>query len=395
MTDPAVTDETLFEGGPRVRLLEQLGVLRPDSLRVVRPAIFAALLGWVPLVLLAWWKGTLVGVPGSLLGDFALAARSLIAAPIFILAETTVLRRLGEIGAHFAESGLVDEDSRQGFAEAVASTRRLRESAIGEILVIVVGYLIVWTLARSFPARETQTWQRSDIAGIPGYSPAGLWHILVSIPLLLILFLGWMWRLFLWTRFLRLVSRLHLNLVAAHPDHAAGLKFVGYSVRAWTPIGLGMGVVIAGTLANRVVQGGATLSAFRAPTLILLSLAALLFGGPLLNFVAPLYRARVKGIWGYGGLASVVGREFENKWMKRATGQKQNDFPEDALSTQAFSATTDLYQVVGNVYDMFVVPVDLISLLLLGVVTLAPMLPVILLVVPFQVILEAIVSHLF
>jgi len=39
--------------------------------------------------------------------------------------------------------------------------------------------------------------------------------------------------------------------------------------------------------------------------------------------------------------------------------------------------------------------VDLISLLLLGVVTLAPMLPVILLVVPFQVILEAIVSHLF
>jgi hypothetical protein len=204
-----------------------------------------------------------------------------------------------------------------------------------------------------------------------------------------------MWRLFLWARFLRLLSRLHLNLVAAHPDHAAGLQFVGYSVRAWTPIGLGMGVVIAGTLANRVVQGGATLSAFSAPALILLSLVALLFAGPLLNFVAPLYRARAEGIWGYGGLASVVGREFESKWVKHPTGQKEHDFPEDALSSQAFSATTDLYQVVGNVYAMFVVPLDLTSLILLCVTALAPLFPVLLLVVPFQVIFEQIVTHLF
>ncbi|HEY7029222.1 MAG TPA: hypothetical protein VH438_16525 [Gemmatimonadales bacterium] len=395
MPDPAVTDETLFEGGPRVRLLERLGVLRPDRLRILRPAVFAALLGWVPLVVLAWRKGMLYGVPGSLLGDFALTARSLIAVPIFLLAETVVLRRLSGIGAHFRESGLVDDDSAEGFAQAVASTRRLRDSVFAEVLVIVVGYMIIYGLARSFPTRETQAWQRSDIMGLPGYSPAGLWHMVVSLPLLLILFLGWIWRLFLWARFLRLVSRLHLNLIAAHPDHAAGLKFVGHSVRAWTPIGFGMGFVIAGSLANRVLQGSAGLSAFRAPALILLGVVALLFAGPLLCFMAPLNRTRIAGIFGYGRLADVVGREFESKWMKRRAPDQTAEFPEDPLSTQAFSATTDLYQVVGNVYDMFIVPVDLISLVMLGVITLVPLLPVILLVVPFQVIAEAIVSHLF
>ena len=395
MTDHAVTDETLFEGGPRVRLLEQLGVLRPDRLRMVRPAVFAALLGWLPLVVLTGARGTFYGVPGSLLGDFALLARSLLAVPILILAETIVLKRLGGIGAHFSDSGLVDDDSREGFAQAVASTRKLRDSALAEILLVVGGYIIIYALARSFPTRETQAWQRADTAGLRGYSPAGLWHMLVSLPLLLILFLGWMWRLFLWTRFLRLISRLHLNLIAAHPDHAAGLKFFGYSVRAWAPIALAMGVVVAGSLANRVTHGDATLSAFRAPALILLCVVTLLFAGPLLCFIVPLYHARITGVFGYGSLASVVGRDFERKWMKQPTGDAKPEFPEDALGTQAFSATTDLYQVVGNVYDMFVVPIDLTSLIWLGAVTLTPMIPVILLVVPFQVIFETIVSHLF
>ena len=61
-----------------------------------------------------------------------------------------------------------------------------------------------------------------------------------------------------------------LNLVAAHPDHVAGLKFVGYSVRACDPDRAGDGRRDRGDVGEPVVQGGAPLSAFGAPALILL-----------------------------------------------------------------------------------------------------------------------------
>jgi len=38
---------------------------------------------------------------------------------------------------------------------------------------------------------------------------------LVSLPLLLVLFFGWLWRLFLWVRFLWCLSRLDLHLIPA------------------------------------------------------------------------------------------------------------------------------------------------------------------------------------
>ncbi len=56
------------------------------------------------------------------------------------------------------------------------------------------------------------------------FSLAGWWHLLVSLPLLLILFFGWIWRLALWARFLFLMSRLNLRLIPAHPDNVGGLK---------------------------------------------------------------------------------------------------------------------------------------------------------------------------
>ena len=60
------------------------------------------------------------------------------------------------------------------------------------------------------------------------------------LPLLL-LGLGWLWRLYLWGRFLWQLSRLDLRLVPAHPDQTAGLKFVGYAVRAFALLGFAWG----------------------------------------------------------------------------------------------------------------------------------------------------------
>jgi len=79
-----------------------------------------------------------------------------------------------------------------------------------------------------------------------------------------------------------------------------------------------------------------------------------------------------------------VGGQFEHKWLKRSEG-----IDESALAVSDFSAITDLYQAVSNVYDMGIIPLDLRNILLLIVATLLPFVPVVFMAIP----LDAILAH--
>jgi hypothetical protein len=214
------------------------------------------------------------------------------------------------------------------------------------------------------------------------FSAAGWWHALVSLPLLLVLFFGWLWRLFLWGRFLWCMSRLDLRLIPAHPDHAAGLQFVGYSLRAFSLLGLALGAIGAGMVANRVVHAGASPTAYIHFVVALVVCVVVLFNGPLLVFTAKLFYAKWRGMFEYGALALSEGQQFERKWLNRA-----GSIDASVLEAPDFSATTDLYQVVSNVYAMGVIPIDLRNLVLLMLATLLPFAPVALIAVPFDVVL--------
>jgi hypothetical protein len=65
---------------------------------------------------------------------------------------------------------------------------------------------------------------------------------------------------------------------------------------------------------------------------------------------------------------------------------------ESALEVPDFSATTDLYQVVANVFDMRSIPLDVKDLLPLIIATLLPFAPVVLMVAPFDVIVQNLVK---
>ena len=86
------------------------------------------LIGWVPLAVLAAAQGRALSADraGSWLLDFGVHARSLIAAPLFILAESVCLPRLGNTVRHFLDAGLVTEMDRPRFDAIVTSTQRLR-----------------------------------------------------------------------------------------------------------------------------------------------------------------------------------------------------------------------------------------------------------------------------
>jgi len=383
-------DNEIFYGGPPSRLEAWLRLRKSGDPRILRLAIGVVTITWLPLLLLTAARGDLLPRPGagSFFQDFAVHARYLIAVPLLILAEAVCVPRLGAIARQFEESDLIRDSDRSRFDAALASTRRLRDSSVTELLVIALSYLmvmgLVFSVSQRFPA-----WQLAQGNGLEHYSLAGWWHWLVSLPLLLMLLLGWLWRLFLWTRLLWLISRLDLHLLASHPDHAAGLLFAGYSVRAWSLPALAPGVIAAGTIANQVVHTGASPLAFKFVVLGLVVVTVLIFTAPLAVFYGNLLAAWRSAILEYGALAERVGHEFESKWLGLS-----RKFPEDPLETGAFSATTDLYQVVSNVYAMKPLPVDAQSMIALAAATVLPFVPVLLISEPLDVMLRKLASFL-
>lgn len=385
------SDDELFDGGPPLRWQKSLGLIRPDDSRSMRRAQLVMLIGWaLPAVLAAVQTFALRDEAAkTFFSDFSVYARFLVAAPLLILAEPDCIPRLGGIARHFLDAGLVRESDTERFEAAVASTRRLLDSATADFVAVLLAYTLVVVLVMSLAPGEVPAWYVAGGAEHTAFSPAGWWHTLVSLPLLLVLFVGWMWRVLLWWRFLWLMARLDLLLIPSHPDHVGGLKFVGSSLRGFRLLGLALGAIAAGTAANRVMYWSASPLAFKQIAVGLVVFILALSAEPLTVFVRKLRAAKRRGTFEYGALGCAVGRQFELRWLGRAGG-----VDESALDAPDFSATTDLYQVVANVYEMDSLPFGLKSLSEPVAATLLPFVPVALMAMPLDVVLKDIAKLL-
>jgi hypothetical protein len=238
------------------------------------------------------------------------------------------------------------------------------------------------------PSGAVPAWHGQLHGNAFNLSPAGWWALLVSSPILLMLLLGWLWRLVLWTRFLWLMSRIELQLVPAHPDQCGGLRFVGTSLEAFMPLGFTLGIIAAGAMANRVVHFGASPTDFKSLVVGVLAFVILVFTGPLLVFARRLLHEQHRGMFRYGAVAQGLGHQFERKWLSPRQVDK------GALEVPDFSATVDLYSVVGAVYTMRILPLELRYVVLLGLTTLLPFAPVALMAVPVSVLLKKVAELL-
>jgi hypothetical protein len=264
MTIAPSTDD-LFVNGPFPHLHRSLSLRRPPDTTVIRRALVVLLLGWVPLMILVVTDTLRTQSSShSFITDFGVHARSLVAAPLLVLVEVPCLRRLEEIAVYFVHSGLVTEDDYPRFTRLLASTRSLMNSVLAEVVAALLAYSIVMVLLRYLSFVQVRPWY---LAGSPDYlSWAGWWYALVSVPLLLILFFGWLWRVILWGRFLVKVAALKLRMIAAHPDRTAGLKFLNSSLFAFAPVAFTIGVVAAGSAATRVHYLGPRSMALKKPS---------------------------------------------------------------------------------------------------------------------------------
>jgi hypothetical protein len=380
--------ERLF-GGSILTLQQRLGIPGGAAHGLWRQAVWAIGIGWLPLALLTIVQSRIQPWAGveMFLADRGLQCRALIAAPVLIVGRASAYARLSRIYTYFLEADIIAPEDRPTFEAAIASTRRLESSRWAVIAAIVVAYSLVLALVAAEPALPA--WHVGPRNWLMPYSPAGWWHVLVSLPMLIVLLLGWFWRLVLWARLLWVASCARLDLVPPHPDRSAGLRFVGYSVRAFAPVGFALGVIVAGTLANTVARQALPLTTYRNVGLGLLAFVILVFSAPLLAFVRPLTVTWQRAIHDYGAFAHGLGQGFERKWLIGA----KPDIP--ALGVQDFSALNDLYQCAANVYTIRVLPIDSQSLLLLAVATVSPILAVAASSLPLDVIGDFIKGLLF
>jgi len=370
-------------------LQERIGLVTPHNLNIERRALLVALIGWLPLVVLAILQSIWIGSDEytSLLWEVGVHARYLVAAPLLIVAESLCAPQLNFIAKHLAGRRIVDDLAKPRLQASVALVRKMLGSTAIEALVLILAYLVAIAAALSHSPDQLPVWAQ-PAGGMPRFSLAGWWHTLVSVPLLLMLILGWVWRLFAWTWLLWRVSRLKLHLIASHPDHCAGLAFLGESVRAFTVVAMAFAIIVAGRSANIVLQGGGLPTQHLVFNVGLLISIAVLFVGPLLVFVPALLETWRRGALEYGRLAGEIGGIFERKWLNTEKSGSE------VLEKPDFSAVADLYSVAANVHAMRFIPVDIKDLIALACAMLLPFVPVVLLTFPMDVIWDHIKSLL-
>src|SRR5574341_950385 len=309
-------DFSLVLGGPLYQLYLRSRLLRPPADLVGRRIGVFVVVTWVPLVLLAFASGTaLRGVEVPFLTDIDVHVRFLIALPLLIAAEPLVHQRLRAEVMQFVERGIIAPEHRGALGEIIASTMRLRNSVVIEVILVAASITLGDLIWRGVTALRVDTWYvAADAAGAQSLTFAGWWYAFVSLNIFRFVLLRWYFRLILWYLFLWRVARLPLRLNALHPDYAGGLGFLASSVFALLPVLLAQTTTLSGVIGGHIWHEGMKLTQFQleiAASVALLMAAAL---APLAFFVPHLARAKREGSREYGRLAMHYVDEFHDKW---------------------------------------------------------------------------------
>ena len=390
---PEPPDFSLILGGPLFQLMRRTRLSGDVAELVSRRVIALALITWLPLLVLSIAEGRAWGesVKVPFLLDVDVHARFLLALPLLIFAELVVHQRMRPVVGEFVTRGLVPEKARWRFDAAIASAMRLRNSVLAEVLLIAfvygVGVLIIW---RSYSAIEVPTWYGRTLAGKLHPTLAGWWFGCVSLPLIQFILLRWYFRLFIWTRFLWQVSRIELNLVPTHPDRAGGLGFLSTVTYAFAPLLAAQGVLLAGVMANKIFYASAKLTDFKMELVAMVTMMLSFVLVPLLVFIPRLVRTKRVGLVEYGAFAQRYVREFDEKWLR---GGAPADEP--LVGSGDIQSLADLGNSFEIVKGMKPVPFGKDTLLQLAVISLAPVAPLVLTMIPLGELLDRFLKIVF
>jgi len=388
-------DSLLMRSGPFHRFQQTLHLEDPLHPMTARRALLFALVSWLPLAALAAVQGLAINDDPrrSLLLDFTVYARFLVAVPLFIIGESVADRRYSMIVNYLRRSGIVTGSERQSYDDLLSSARRLRDSRAAEILWALLAYVGAFLSVFYHAMSEQSTWLVDGATGSIPLSWAGCWYAAVSLPLFQFLLYRSVWAWVIWVRFLWRLSRLRLRLMPTHPDLAGGLNILGDSPYAIAVFVFAVGAVLSAALIMQVSYEGAPVVVYHKVFAVYLLLAMMISFCPLLIFIGKLDGLRQRGLRDYGTLASRHAQLFDEKWIERA--EVTEDIVEIPLGSPDISSVSGLKSSYETVKRMRFFPFGVRALIVLAAAAVAPMVPLTLMEFPLQKILKTIAGFIF
>jgi hypothetical protein len=384
-----IYDFSLVLGDPVFRFLQKAHLSGEHLELLHRRLITITLIAWLPLLLLDNLGSQASSIGRlSFLHDVEVQARFLVALPVLIGAELIVHSRIRSVVRRFVERAIVREEDLPRFEAAIEAAARLRNSIPVEVALVIAIYTLGLWLWNSRFGIDSPTWY-----AMPGgrwhLTPAGYWYVFVSIPILQFLLLRWYVRFFIWYRFLWHVSKLNLHLVPIHPDHCAGLAFLGKSAYAFGPILFAQGAMLAGLVASRVLYRGESLLSLKLEMGSFVVFFVLAVLGPLLMFTPKMAAAKRKGLADYGQVAQAYVNSFEEKWVLNTPPT------EEVLGSGDIQSLADLNSSYEIVSDMRAVPFGLEDITRLAAATGAPLVPLLLTIFPLEELIMRFIKIVF
>jgi hypothetical protein len=384
MAESAVHDFSIVMGGPIYDFLLSHGYLRFALPNLVRRIVFVVALTWLPLLLLSLKDGLAFGhrVVIPLLFDLSVYGRFLLALPLLMSAEVIVDPSIRVAVGEFVDAHLVPDEELPAFQAVLARTRKLRDSWIPEVTLLVLAFFPVFLFQREWTIGAVSSWHTLG----RGLTAAGWWYALFSTPLLRFVLYRWLFRYFIWALLLWRIGRLRLSLLPTHPDHAAGLNFLGIAQKKFGILFCALGCAFAGRMANTMAFENASVSSFKmlmTGFLVLFVIVGLL---PLMLLAPKLREVRRAGLLEYGRLANTYSASFDKKWVHNREAPS-----EQLLGSADIRSLADMGNSFALVDAMSIAPITKRLILQLVGLTILPLIPVIVLGTPTPELIHAII----
>jgi hypothetical protein len=318
---------SLNDGGPFHAIMRRLGLLRPSGMVQLHWLVAFA---WLPIILGELVRNLFGMAPDPTWRDISMHARVLVAMPLMLFAERVVEVAARSTIHSMYEGSFCDSAALDAI---VARGERLRDLRWPEATLALAAFvgsqLSLWRVAGA-----TGVFHGGTVAG-PLSFPR-LWYLTAALPLVQFVMLRWLWRWAIWSYMLLRMAQLPLDLVATHPDRAAGLQAVTRPMTGFGFFACGAGAILSGAWGTQLIAGRTTLKALLPYLLVYLLVVLVVAAAPQLAFTGHLFRARRTTVAQYGDFTEHYVRSFHARWIV------PHEQGESALGTPDIQSLADI-----------------------------------------------------
>ncbi len=394
MREPESSSEdlsfSLVRGDPWFRVQRSIGLIPAEGLGIGRRCLVFAAVTWLPIAL--WAELSQRALPGAvdepLLRHFGVHSRCLLAIPLFLIAEAVGDYLPRQLIPYFVSSGLVAQENRPRFVQAVRASERLRDGWAAWALMVAA--VLVFVVVDRDPARRHELiWASGARPTGDGFGFGAWWFLFVVRPTFVLLLSAWVWRLVVCTVLLWRILRVPLELVPTHPDRSAGLGFLEDLPFIFSPVVLGMSVVMASRWGHDALYHQVDVYSLAVPFAVYVAAVLVVFLGPLALFFRRMLTLKRQALLEYGALVGQHGRLVRKRWIAREPVESSPLLAAPELGPVI--DTVSMYEVVDGIRPS---PLGMRSLMAVVVPAVVPMIPVFAIQVPMRSLLLQVLKTL-